>query len=61
MHKDLLSENERRLLNDYLASGKKGEGFRLLKFRMSKYHKAITKDLESIEKAQKRLSEEAKP
>ena len=51
MHKELLSDRERIMLNEYLRSGKKGKGFRLLKLRVLKYDKAITQDYELLQKA----------
>jgi len=55
MHKQIISDREREILEDFLKTGNKREGFRMLKSLIKKNHARIQSDFELIEKAYKRL------
>jgi hypothetical protein len=51
MQRYLLSQRERRLLDEYLLTGQKGAGFRLIKHRITKHYEDIAHDFRLIEQA----------
>ena len=44
MHKAIFSKNERKIIKDYLKTGKKGNGFRVLKHRVTQQKHTIIED-----------------
>ena len=55
MHRRLLSDLERKILEDFVKNGNKIQGFRLLKSLIKKNHARIREDFELIEKAYEKL------
>ena len=56
MHKELLSDNERQMLKQFLANGDKLEGFRMLKMRVKRNYQTIAEDYELIKQANNKFS-----
>ncbi len=44
MHQAILSEKERLIIKEYLETGTKQEGFRVLKYRITQFKKTIDND-----------------
>jgi len=55
MHKELLSDKERKMLRQFLESGEKGVGFRMLKLRIKRSFPCIAEDFELISQAKERI------
>ena len=55
MHKELLSDKERKMLKLFLDSGKKSEGFRMLKLRIKRNYQCINEDFELIRQVKNKL------
>lgn len=49
MHKQLLSDRERLILKEYLKTGKKEKGFRLIKLRILRNINIIKEDYQLIQ------------
>ena len=56
MHKRILSNYERKLLDDYLTTGKTSNSFRMLKLRIKKNFVEINQDFDLIKKAKESFS-----
>ena len=55
MHKAILSDKERKIIEHYLETGEKSQGFRMLKVRLKRKYKRIREDFELIEKMRKEI------
>lgn len=55
MHKELLSDKERKMLRLFLATGEKDEGFRMLKLRIKRHYPCILVDFELIRQVKEKL------
>ena len=55
MHKAILSDKERAIIEHYLETGEKSQGFRMLKLRLKRNYKRIREDFELIEKMRKEI------
>ena len=55
MHKELLSDKERIMLKQFLESGEKAEGFRMLKMRIKNNYPVINNDFELIKQVKNKL------
>jgi hypothetical protein len=55
MHKELLSDKERKMLKLFLESGEKSEGFRMLKMRIKRNYPCIKEDFELIKQVKEKL------
>ena len=55
MHKDLLSDKERKMLKQFLESGEKQEGFRMLKMRLKRNYPCISQDYELLKQVMNKL------
>jgi hypothetical protein len=55
MHKQILSDRERSIIQHFLESNEKLEGFRMLKLRIKTHQKRIVEDVELIEKFLKKV------
>jgi hypothetical protein len=55
MHKELLSDNERKMLIQFLEFGEKAEGFRMLKMRIKNNYPVINNDFELIKQVKNKL------
>lgn len=56
MRNRLLTDAERRIIKEYLETGKKLEGFRVLLFRCRRANlKTVNEDLEFVEKFLKKV------
>ena len=55
MHSEILSERERKMLEQFLENGGKGEGFRMLKLRIRRNYLCLSADYELIKKAKEEL------
>ena len=55
MHKELLSDKERKMLRQYLETGEKSEGFRMLKLRIKRNYPCIIEDFELIKQVREKL------
>jgi len=53
--KAILSKNEREMIQRYLNGEKNPESFRVLKFRIKKYHSQLHQDLNLIDLALKKF------
>lgn len=60
MHKELLSDKERQMLKQFLETGEKQEGFRMLKMRIKRNYPCINQDYELLSQVMKKL-ESKKP
>jgi hypothetical protein len=60
VHKDLLSDKERQMLRQFLATGEKDKHFRILKMRVKKSYPMITQDYQLITQVMNKL-EATKP
>jgi hypothetical protein len=56
MHKQILSDLERSLIEKFLDSNEKGKGFRMLKLRILKYHERLNQDFTLLKKAYEKFS-----
>lgn len=57
MHRRLLSNLEREILEDFVKTGNKRDGFRLLKSLIKQNYTQIQEDFELIETAYKKFQE----
>jgi hypothetical protein len=55
MHKELLSDKERRMLIQFIQTGEKGEGFRMLKMRLKRNYFVINQDYELLRQVMGKL------
>ena len=55
MHKEILSDRERLMLKQFLETGEKGEGFRMLKLRIKRNYSALSDDFELIQQVREKL------
>jgi hypothetical protein len=55
MHKGILSAKERQMLKQFLETGEKGEGFRMLKLRIKRNYPCLSGDFELIEQVKPKL------
>jgi hypothetical protein len=55
MHKDLLSDKERQMLKQFLETGEKQEGFRMLRMRIRRNYPCIKEDFQLLNQAKDRL------
>lgn len=55
MHKELLSDKERKMLRLFLATGEKGEGFRMLKLRIKRNYPCLSEDFELVKQTKEKL------
>jgi len=55
MHKELLSEKERLMLDKFLEFDEKAEGFRMLKMRIKRNYPTICKDFVLLTQAMNKL------
>jgi hypothetical protein len=55
MHKELLSDKERKMLKQFLESDEKAEGFRMLKMRIKNNYPVINNDFELIKQVRGKL------
>ena len=57
MHKELLSDNERQMLRQFLSNDVKGEGFRMLKLRIKRNYNCIKQDYKLLEQVMAKLQQ----
>jgi hypothetical protein len=55
MHKKLFSDNEGQMLKQFLETGERGEGFRMLKMRIKRSYPLITQDYELLSQVMNKL------
>jgi len=56
MHKQILSEKEEEMIEQFLKGNQTPETFRMLKLRIKKNYKRLNHDFNLIEKAYKKFS-----
>ena len=55
MHTSILSEKERKMLEQFLENGKKGGGFRMLKLRIKRNYPCLSEDFELVRQSKEKL------
>jgi hypothetical protein len=55
MHKEILSEKERMMLQNFIANDKQSDSFYVLKHRIKSYHEKLHSDLNLIDSALKKF------
>jgi hypothetical protein len=55
MHVRILSDKEREILEDFIKSGNKQEGFRMLKVRIKRNYSRIAEDFQLIKRIMEKI------
>jgi hypothetical protein len=55
LHKEILSDKERMMLRQFLETGEKGEGFRMLKLRIKRNYSTLSSDFKLIGRVKKKF------
>lgn len=55
MHKEILSQKEREILQSFLDGEKTNDSFRVLKYRIKSYQEKLHQDLNLIDEATKKF------